>query len=181
VLTAELNREEDLIRLYDGKYELVEGVIKQMAPAGEEHGIITARIIYNLLKFVDENKLGIVTTSETGYKLSSNPDTVKAPDAAYKSKERFEKGGKTKGYSTVMPELVVEVNSPSDSYGEVVKKVNLWLKSGVLEVWVVEPDSRMIIVYYSDGGSKIFYSDDEISGGSILPGFKFRVKDIFEY
>ncbi|OQA13167.1 MAG: hypothetical protein BWY64_03740 [bacterium ADurb.Bin363] len=151
-----------------------------MAPAEEEHGIITARIIHRIAGFVEENKLGVTTTSETGYKLSSHPDTVKAPDAAYKSNERLAKGGRSKGYSTVMPDLVVEVNSPYDTYTEVFKKVLTWLGAGVLQVWVVDYESRTIIIYYTDGRSRILHTDDELDGGDILPGFKCKVREIFE-
>jgi len=181
IVTDTVKTAEDLIKLGEGRYELEEGVIKEMAPAGEEHGVIAAGIIYRLTKFVKENKLGVTTTSETGYKLSSDPDTVKAPDAAYKSNKRLSEGGITKGYSGVMPELVVEVTSPSDSSGEILKKVNMWLKAGVLEVWIVDCRSKKIIIYRSGGESKILEENDELEGGAILPGFRYSVKEIFEY
>jgi len=179
-LTEKLYNEEDLMKISSsGRYELLKGVIYKMAPAGEEHGVITSKIISRLNRFVEEKNLGIITAAETGYKLSSEPDTVRAPDAAFKSNERLIKSGMSKGYSTVMPDLLVEVNSPSDSYGKVIKKVMEWIKAGVKEVWVVDPEDLCVIVYDSNWKPEVFSGDDELSGGKILPGFKCKVREFF--
>ncbi len=170
----------DLIKLSEsGRYELIKGVVHKMSPSGERHGVIASRIIQIVGRFVAENKSGITTSSETGYKLFSEPDTVRAPDMAFKSNERLSLHEITDGYSTVMPDLVVEVNSPGDRYSKIVEKVNDWLKAGVREVWVVDPQDYTVIVYKGCSGNAIILNiDDEITGGDILPGFKCDVRKL---
>jgi len=165
---------DDLIKLsQDGRYELIEGVIYKMAPAGEEHGVIAWKIIQKIGNFVEKHRPGIITSSETGYRLSSEPDTVRAPDVAFKSNKRLAEKGLSKGYSTV--------NSPSDSYTKILKTIEDWLKAGVLQVWVVEPEDKSIVIYDSSGKHRILEKKDEIEGGEILPGFKCKVSDFFDY
>jgi len=85
LLTEKLHTWEDLMRMSGkGRYELIHGVIFEMSPAGEEHGYIALNIGSIIRNFVKEHKLGIATGAETGYKLTSNPDTVRAPDVAFK-------------------------------------------------------------------------------------------------
>jgi len=98
---------------------------------------------------------------------------------AFKSNKRLSEGGLSKGYSTVIPELVVEVNSPADSYIKVLKKVNEWLKAGVIEVWLIDPEDRSIAVYDSSGNYRILDGNQVLEGGDILPGFKCKLDDVF--
>jgi Uma2 family endonuclease len=173
---------EELMRISsNGRYELIEGVIYEMSPTGEEHGFIAWKIIQKVGAFVEKNKSGIVTSSETGYKLSSNPDTVRAPDGAFKSNERLaEGGGVVKDYSAIMPELVIEVNSPSDSYTKIAGKVQDWLRAGVKMVWVIEPSDKTVAVYDETGKCVILSENDYLDGGKILDNFKCKVGEIFE-
>jgi len=182
LLTEKTFTEQDLMKLSGkGRHELVKGVIYKMSPGGQKHGFIASRIGYIISNYVYTNKLGITTGAETGYKLSSNPDTVRAPDLAFESNEKLKKKGIVDGYSSVMPELVVEVNSPWDSYVKVIKKVNEWLTAGVKQVWVIDPEDLSVAVYYSSEKYRIYDSEDILTGGDILPGFKCEVKDIFSY
>jgi len=182
ILIEHLITSEDLLKIsHKGRYELIEGVVNKMSPSGEKHGFIASKIGFIVSKYVYENKLGITTGAETGYKLSENPDTVKAPDLAFKSSEKVIQGGIADNYSSVMPELVVEVNSPSDSYVQVMKKVNLWISAGVKQVWVIDSEDKAVAVYDSEGRCKIFDTDQYLTGGEILPGFKCNVREIFEF
>lgn len=172
---------EDLLKLSGkGRYELLKGVIYKLSPAGEKHGIIAMNISYIIGKFVKEHKLGIVTAAETGYKLSSNPDTVRAPDLAFKSNATLSEGGITDSYSTVMPDLTIEVNSPGDRHGQIVKKVREWLDAGVKQVWVIDPEDNNVTIYYNTSSVKILDINDEIIEEDLLPGFKCNVREIFE-
>jgi len=71
--------------------------------------------------------MGEVYAAETGFKLTSNPDTVLAPDISFVSQQRVEEVGETEGYWPGAPDLAVEVLSPSDNAAEVETKVLRWL------------------------------------------------------
>jgi len=182
LLKEKANTSKELMKLSGmGRYELIKGVIYKLSPSGKKHGFIVSKITNIVSNYVYENKLGITTGAETGYKLSSNPDTVRAPDMAFESNERLAQCGIIEGYSTVMPDLVVEVNSPSDSHTRVIKKTQEWLKAGVKGVWVIDPDDEAVAVYNFSGQCRVFDGGDYLEGGNIIPGFKCRVSEIFDY
>ncbi|MBA3442791.1 MAG: Uma2 family endonuclease, partial [Pyrinomonadaceae bacterium] len=82
---------EELIKLPSGKfrYELVKGELITMSPSGSEHGATVINLTLPLGVHVKTNNLGVVFGAETGFKLASNPDTVRAPDIAFVRRERI--------------------------------------------------------------------------------------------
>ena len=63
--------------------ELVKGVLVVMSPADSEHGRIASRILIRLSAHVEANNLGETFAAETGFLIETDPDTVRAPDAAF--------------------------------------------------------------------------------------------------
>jgi Uma2 family endonuclease len=80
------------------RYELVEGELKKMEPAGSEHGYVALWFGRLLGNYVKANGLGRVHAAETGFKLASNPDSVRAPDVASVRCERVEEAGRVEGF-----------------------------------------------------------------------------------
>ena len=103
---------------------------------------------------VKRTAAGAVFAAETGFKLATNPDTVRAPDVAFIAEDRLPSGD-TRGYPALAPDLVVEVLSPDDRPGEVLAKVGDWLSAGCRLVWVVDPERRVARVYRHDGSETI--------------------------
>ena len=75
------------------RHELVAGELRTMPPSGGEHGGLAARFTIRLGHYVDEHQLGQVFVAETGFLLTTNPDTVRAPDVAFVCRERAEAVG----------------------------------------------------------------------------------------
>jgi Uma2 family endonuclease len=161
------------------RYELVKGELIRMSPTGGEHGTIAATLTVIVGYFVREKKLGLVFGAETGFKIAFDPDTVRAPDFAFVSRERIPESGIPKGYWVGAPDLAVEVVSPGDIYGEIEDKVLAWLDAGVRMVIVVNPRRRSSTVYCSRTDVKILSENDELSGEDVLPGFVCKVSDFF--
>jgi len=115
---------EELFRKPDDgfRYELLRGELRKVVPAGEEHGYLAMEIGRLLGNHIKANRLGRVYAAETGFKISSDPDTVRAPDAAFVSRERLEEIGPVRGYRPGAPDLAVEVVSPNDTHAEVTGK-----------------------------------------------------------
>lgn len=163
----------------ESRYELINGELKKMSPTGQKHGRITLRLTVPLAKHVQDNQLGEVYAAETGFKLKSNPDTVRAADIAFVRRERLEVLGETEGYWPGAPDLAVEVNSPSDTVRQVEKKVMEWLEFGSRLVWVVSSKLHTVTVYRSLTDIVTLTEKDTLDGGDVVPGFRIALAEIF--
>lgn len=172
---------EELIELPgdDYKYELVEGELIRMAPTGGEHGVLTINLGYLLYSHVKAQDLGIVCGAETGFVLRRTPDTVRAPDVSFVTKERIPPTGVPKTYWPFAPDLAVEVVSPSDRFDEVQTKVAEYLTAGTHLVWVVDPATRTVFIYRSLRDVRALGEEDEIEGEDVIPGFRCLVRQVF--
>lgn len=172
---------DELLALPRGqfRYELINGELKKMSPAGQKHGRITIRLTLPLAKYVRDHQLGEVYAAETGFKLKSNPDTVGAADIAFVRRERLEVLGETESFWPGAPDLAVEVNSPSDTVREVEKKVMEWLEFGSRLVWVVSSKLHTVTVYRSLTDIVTLTEKDTLDGGDVVPGFRIAIAEIF--
>jgi Uma2 family endonuclease len=171
---------EELIRMPDDgmRHELVKGEHRVMTPAGSEHGRISVRLGGRLDAHCEAQRLGCAFGAETGFIIGRDPDTVRAPDAAFVSVKRIPMTGVPQGYWKGPPDLAVEVISPSDTLLEVEENVDQWLDAGTTLVWVVNPRRRTVTVYRSRREVTILSESDELDGGEVVPGFKIRVSEI---
>lgn len=172
---------EDLWKQADDgyRYELVKGVIRRMPFVGFEHGVLRSKIVSHLTKHNEKQSLRYVCGAGTGFKISTNPDTVLAPDAAFVHQTAIDEKGIPKGYWEGAPNLVVEVISPSDTYTKVAEKVDEWLNAGCAMVWVIDPRRETVEVYRSPEDITVLRSDDILDGGDVIEGFQCQVQDLF--
>ncbi|RJP34937.1 MAG: Uma2 family endonuclease [Candidatus Omnitrophota bacterium] len=172
---------EELLRMpNDGFcYELIQGELKKMSPPGSQHGRIAFNVSLSLGQHVKMKKSGVVYAAETGFKITSNPDTVRAPDVAFVKRERVQEVGDIVGYWPGAPDLAVEVISPSDVYSEVEEKVFDWLEAGAQMVIVVNPPGRLITVFRSRTNIVMLTENDTLDAGDVIPGWSIAVNEIF--
>ena len=130
--------------------------------------------------FVIPNRLGQVGGTDGGVLIQRNPDAVREPDLYFVSAERLALDDKSDGYLEVMPELVVEIVSPSDRQEAVNDKTLMWLSHGVLMVVEVYPAERAVLVYRPDAPALTLTGDDVLDGGDVLPGFSLPLSEIFD-
>ena len=173
---------EDLLRLDSKgvKGELIRGRLCETMSAGVKHGEVASNFVGELRNFVRPRRLGRVIGTDTGVLIERDPDTVREPDVMFISSERMPLTVRPDGYSEIIPDIVVEVKSPSDSVAEVNDKARMWRDCGVPLVWAAYPETRTIDVHRADGAIITLYEDDVLDGGEILPGFSVPVRDIFE-
>lgn len=161
------------------RYELVKGEVKRMPPAGSEHGVIIIRFVRPFSQFVEDNNLGLVFAAETGFRIASNPDTVRAPDAAFVSKEKIPVEGVPRGFWDGAPDMAIEVISPSDTYTDVEEKVHDWLDAGTQMVVVINPRTRTVTAYHSHTELVRLTESGVLSGGNVVPGFELQLSELF--
>lgn len=172
---------EDLEQLPDDgfRYELVRGELRKMVPSGYAHGKIVARLTWRLAQYVESHNLGVVAAAETGFLLSADPATVRAPDMAFISRPRLEAAGAVEGYWPGAPDLVVEVISPGDTYAEVEEKVVDWLEAGTRMVVVVNPRQYLVTVYRSLTDIIVLRQNDALDGSDVVPGWTMKIAELF--
>ncbi len=177
-----LTADELLAMPDDGnRYELIQGELITMAPAGDRHGIVADRTGRRLGNFVEAGDLGHTWAADTGFRIERLPDTVRAPDYAFASHERLSGHVPERGYAEVIPDLVVEVVSPNDRQPEIDAKTQMWLGAGVRLVLNVYPETQEIYAHHEDGTAQRFGAGDTLTCEPALPGFTCPVADIFTY
>ena len=177
--TEKLITAEELARtsIPDKQVELIRGRLVVREPPSTHHGAVAGNLAFELSVCVREKKLGQVFPQDTGFKIASDPDTVRGPDVAFVSKERLDRIPE-EGYADLAPDLVVEVISPSDRPGEVLAKIGEWLDAGARCAWIIDPRRREARVFHADASVSIIGEDDSLDGGDVLPGFSCPLRAV---
>jgi Uma2 family endonuclease len=178
--TPELMTADELLVLdLPGKSaELVRGRLCVSEPPNYYHGKIAARLVFQLGQHVYRRDLGALFGQDTGFKIATNPDTVRAADVAFVTRAREE--ARTYGYAALAPDLVGEIVSPGDRPGELLSKVGDWLDAGVRIVWVIDPERREARVFRVDGSLTTIDASGALDGEDVLPGFSCLLSDVLD-
>ena len=163
------------------KYYLIDGeLVIKMAPS-QMHGDAAIRLAAQLFLYVEERGLGRVT-SEVGYHPPGDRRTLLLPDVAFEALPRAAQPPLTT-YVPYMPDLAVEIVSPSQSLAQAQRKAEAYLRHGAALVWLVDPMAKFAEVWRraDDGApqSERLAGDMELSGETILPGFRLPLTRIF--
>ena len=157
--------------------ELVRGVLVVREQPGFQHGAIMARLGAMLLQYVDAHELGVVLAGDPGFKLATEPDTVRGPDIAFIRCDRVPHPTPL-GFAAFPPDLVIEIRSPSDRPGDIFGKVGDWLSAGTRLVWVIDPTHRVAHVYRPDETQSTVGPEGALAGEDVLPGFSCALDSI---
>lgn len=161
----------------DGKhYELIDGELKEK-PVGTKALFIASEIRERLsAAFYPREGFAVV---EAMVYCFARANHGRKPDVVYVRFNRLPTPSIPDGDIFVVPDLVVEVLSPSNSGVELEEKLDEYLEAGVPMVWIVNPDRRTIRVYRNDGTTKLFRDRDVIENERLLPEFRMAVADVF--
>jgi Uma2 family endonuclease len=172
--------EKDVLKYLDAAdkrlVELVDGVlVEKTLGTNEGHiGIVLGQFFLN---FLDEHDLGSVYGTDSPFRIL--PNQVRLPDVCFASWKTL--GGEMPGDSIagVVPELVVEVLSKSNTKGEMNRKRRDYFLAGVREVWIIDPKTQTAEVYTSPHDKRSIGIDGALTGGDLLPGFSLPLKKLF--
>lgn len=164
------------------RYELVRGELVEMGQPGDLHGRIGSKLLAYLWTYGEQHALGLAYLP-TGFVLDdSNPKkpTVRAPDVAFVSANRIPQEP-LDGPLPIVPDLAIEVVSPTDIWTKVDDKVDEYLEAGVRLVWVIYPRRQTVYVYHPERPLAVLINpDSELNGEDVIPGFKPKIGLLFE-
>ncbi len=170
---------DQLERMGRPDLELVRGVlVPVMTPAGGEHGALAALLTMRIGAFVEAHRLGRVYV-EVGYKIFSDPDTVRGPDLSFVSTGREAAAPYRKGFIHGAPDLAIEIVSQDKTIAQLTAKAREYLRAGTLLVWVVDPPTRSVRVHQQGRRVATLSKDATLDGGTVLPGFTLPLAHLF--
>jgi len=161
-------------------YELINGeIVKRSAPSPEHQW--TSSLLHNqLLNFVLQKDLGMAMTAPTNVYL--NKINAIQPDIFFIRKDNLSIVDKVQGIVGV-PDLVVEIVSPSSVVRDRVDKKEVYQETGVKEYWIVDPNNTAIEVYHLEEKAYQLHSAASVEGtveSKLLEGFELELKSIFQ-
>ncbi|MEM6328974.1 MAG: Uma2 family endonuclease [Planctomycetota bacterium] len=163
--------------------ELVDGVLIEKAM-----GFIESRVAMILgsilIKYLDEHDLGLVAGSD-GY-TEYFAGCVRAPDVSFVSWDRLPgRRVPTDPIPELVPDLAVEVLSPSNTAAEMRRKLADYRQGGVRAVWLIDPRNETATLHL--GGADSVEAEPveigpagKLTAPAVLPGFELTLGQLLE-
>jgi Uma2 family endonuclease len=163
-------------------YEVVDGQRVELPPMGARETHLGSNLLVLLGSFGKAQRLGR-TEGEMLFLLDAEAGLERRPDVAFVSYERWPRHRPvpTTAAWQVVPNLTVEVVSPTNTAAEVLRKVREYFRAGVQRVWVVYPDEEQVYVYSSPTSIRVLERSGELDGEEVLPGFRLPLSELFEH
>ena len=176
IQTTQTISDQELMKLSSQSPELrfernADGTVVTMTPTGKISGNREAKAITYVSIWVQENDLGEVFSSSTGFKLPNG--AVRSPDVAFVAKDRLPLGwdeGEDE-FLNLAPDFVVEIRSKTDNLEVLKNKMEEYRENGVKLGWLIDRHNRQALVYRQDDSITIYPADAILSGENIIPGF----------
>lgn len=168
----------DLIRAdRQGVYELVDGFLVRK-PMGVEESFLAVELGFLVRSFLETNDLGFLTGTDGPFRVTRR--VIRKPDLSFFAWSKVPKRVVPSGFALrVAPDLAVEVLSPSNTKGEIDRKLKEYFQAGVRLTWVIDPKTRAAKVYTSASDFTELSTSGTLDGGDVLPGFKLPLSRLF--
>jgi Uma2 family endonuclease len=164
-----------------GLYEVVDGQVVEKPPMGVFEVDIAINLLVALANFARPHRLG-QAHSEMLFLIDRSRDLKRRPDVSFVSSSRWslDLGIPRTSAWDVVPDLVVEVVSPSNTAEAVLAKLEEYFQAGTRLVWVVYPSQAKVYTYESPTTVRILQAGDDLDGGAVLPGFRHSIAGLFK-
>ncbi|AGY57386.1 Uma2 family endonuclease [Gloeobacter kilaueensis] len=160
----------------DARWEYVAGrAVAKMAP--KYHSIRLQRALEDLFEAWSIDR-GRAEREWLTALVRAGENWAPLPDFSFVSFERLPREWNENAACPAIPELVVEVVSPGQSFGELAKKAEDYLAAGVDRVWIIDPVERTLTVFFGDLAPRTF-ADEQPIIDSLFPGLEFSVAALF--
>ena len=162
------------------RYEVIDGIRVEREPMGAFETVLASWLCHLLNSFAGGRKLGLAV-NETLFVLHASRNLQRRPDVAFVSYTRWPAAVVAREPAwNVVPDLAVEIVSPTNLAEEIDSKVTDYFQSGVRLVWVFYPDAGRVYIYQSPTQVSILERTDTLDGGEVLPGFRLPIVQLYE-
>lgn len=162
----------------ESRYEIINSELYDMSPTpNSEHQRISRELEFLLISFVKKNKLGEVFHAPFDTILDKR--NVVQPDILFIANDNSKII--TKKCIEGVPDLVVEIISPSSYYRDQVEKKDLYERFGVKEYWIIDPANKVIQIFILQENKYVlhaFIAEEGKVTSSVLQGFEVTIDDI---
>jgi Uma2 family endonuclease len=161
-------------------YEVVDDQRVELLPVGTN----AVRFAFNLASEIQQYSKGRdigQAIMENLFRLRSKPGLQRRPDAAFVSYDRWPKGKPVPEENAwdVIPDLIVEVVSPTNYAEEIPTKIREYFEAGVRRAWVVYLHELLVYEYDSPRSIRVLGIEDTLDGGAVIPGFQLPLAELF--
>jgi Uma2 family endonuclease len=165
------------------RYEVVNGEVMELPPMSGFDSEVANQIRDELAAHCRSSRLGR-TRNDMLFRVPLTADRTRnrRPDVAFISFDRWpaDRPLPYRGNPIdAVPELVVEVASPTDEAEDLLAKAHEYLEAGARLVWLVYPRLRVLHAYESPTRFRVFTVADELDGGAVLPDFRVPMAQLF--
>src|SRR5579872_2121800 len=170
LITAE---EFDQLPEQEGRrFELLDGEMIEMPTATARHNFIQMRLGAELHGWLKESRGAVLPTTE--FAFGSNRFQ---PDLAVLLAAKWKEVEQSRCPVLIIPDIAVEIVSPSESAWNLDRKIGICLSQGVSEVWIVYPDSQHMLIYGANGIRNLVHTDRLET--PLLPGWSIALSEVF--
>jgi Uma2 family endonuclease len=176
--------DDTLEAILPDRYEVVNGEVVELEPMSGFASEIANRLNTRLAVYADQNPIGRPRMDMLfRLPLPEDPKRKREPDLAFISFERWPESRPMpyRGNPVdVVPDLMVEVASPTDTAEDLMAKADDYLRAGARLVWLIYPRLRRLDAYTARGAPpRVFNETDALDGGEVLPGFSVPMAGLF--
>ena len=162
-------------------YEIVDGEKVELPEMSMYSNEVALLLHEKLIIHLASNDTG-KAQHEILFNLNLPTARNRRPDVSFVSYERWPKN-KAFPYRgvarNIVPDLAVEVVSPTDCAEELEDKINEYLRAGIRLIWVIYCKTRSVYVYRSADSIHRLTDADELDGADVLPGFRTAIAGLF--
>jgi Uma2 family endonuclease len=151
-----------------------------MTPASSNSGRRGSRIVYQLVRWDEDEMHGVAFDGTAGFTLPNG--AIRNPDAAWISRPRWDALSREDQdrFAHLAPDFVVEVCPPSDRISVVRDKMCEYITQGVRLGWLIDPKTELAVIYRAGREPEALIKPASLSGEDVLPGFVLDMKPLWQ-
>jgi Uma2 family endonuclease len=171
----------EIASIDDALYEIIDGQRVELPPMSVYALVVANRLAYRLNVAAAAQDIGAAYV-ETLFNLPLPVERKRRFDVAYVSYQRWPKDRPVPLAGNawdVVPDIAVEVSSPSDLADDLISRVPEYFRAGVRLVWLVFPPTAQVFVFETPTQVRVVQRDQQLDGGIVLPSFRVALAEVF--